>query len=236
MNGWQGPQLDAGPESFWEELHRNLTASTKPPNQRLVEIVESLSPGVALDLGCGPGSDTIWLARRGWRVTAVDISATAVARVEAQAGELGLGDRVTGEQHDLAHSFPTGTFDLVNAQYLHTPFALDRSRVLRTAAQALRPGGLLLVVDHGSIAPWSWNQDPDAHLPTPDEVAAGLDLDPERWQVLHADMPQRLATGPGGQSAMVTDNILLIQHRADPAAGRPDAGAAAGRPDRQGVD
>jgi len=211
MNGWQGPKLDAGPESFWEELHRNLAGSAKPPNQRLVEIAESLSPGVALDLGCGPGGDAIWLAQRGWRVTAVDISATAVARVEAAAGELGLGDRVTGERHDLAHSFPTGTFDLVNAQYFHTPFALDRSAVLRTAAQALRPGGRLLIVDHGSTAPWSWNQDPDTHLPTPDEVAASLDLDPQQWTVLRAEMPQRRATGPGGQTATVADNVLLVQ-------------------------
>ncbi|WP_326552233.1 SAM-dependent methyltransferase [Micromonospora sp. NBC_01813] len=211
MNGWQGPKLDAGPESFWDELHRNLTTSAKPPNQRLVEIAESLSPGTALDLGCGPGSDAIWLAQRGWQVTAVDISGTAVARVEAMADDIGLGDQVTGERHDLAHSFPTGTFDLVNAQYFHTPFAMPRSQVLRSAAQALRPGGLLLVVDHGSIAPWSWNQDPDAHLPTPAEVAAELDLDPEQWQVLRAEMPQRIATGPGGQSATVTDNVLLIQ-------------------------
>ncbi|MFV2018858.1 SAM-dependent methyltransferase [Micromonospora sp. LOL_023] len=211
MDGWQGPQLDAGPESFWEELHRNLAASAKPPNQRLVEIAESLSPGMALDLGCAAGGDAIWLAARGWRVTAVDISATAVERVVAAAHERGLGDRVTGERHDLAHSFPTGTFDLVNAQYFHTPFALDRAAVLRTAAQALRPGGRLLIVDHGSTAPWSWNQDPDAHFPTPNEVADGLDLDPGRWRVLHADMPQRRATGPGGQTAMVTDNLLLIQ-------------------------
>jgi len=211
MNGWQGPKLDAGPESFWEELHRNLAASAKPPNQRLVEIAESLSPGMALDLGCAAGGDAIWLAARGWRVTAVDISATAVARVVAKADELGLSDRVTGERHDLADSFPTGTFDLVNAQYFHTPFALNRAAVLRTAALALRPGGRLLIVDHGSAAPWSWNQDPDAHFPTPDEVATGLDLDPRQWRVLRADMPQRRATGPAGQTAMVTDNLLLIQ-------------------------
>ncbi|WJK37324.1 class I SAM-dependent methyltransferase [Solwaraspora sp. WMMA2065] len=211
MNGWQGPQLGADPESFWEGLHRSLTASDRPTNSQLVETAGALTPGAALDLGCGGGGDSIWLARQGWQVTAVDISATAVARVVAKADELGLGDRVTGERHDLADSFPAGTFDLINAQYFHTPFALDRGRVLRTAALALRPGGRLLVVDHGSTAPWSWNQDPDAHFPTPDEVATGLDLDPRQWRVLRADMPQRRATGPAGQTAMVTDNVLLIR-------------------------
>jgi hypothetical protein len=86
--------------------------------------------------------------------------------------------------------------------------------VLRNAAQALRLGGLLLIVDHGSTAPWSWNQDPDAHFPTPAEIAAGLDLDPEQWPVLRADMPQREATGPGGGNATVTDNVLFLRRAA----------------------
>jgi SAM-dependent methyltransferase len=118
---------------------------------------------------------------------------------------------VTGEQHDLARSFPDGQFDLISAQYLHTPFALDRTRVLRTAAHALRPRGHLLIVDHGSTAPWSWNKDPDTHYPSPGEIAAELALDPDRWSVVRADMPHRRATGPGGQTATVTDNVLLIQ-------------------------
>jgi SAM-dependent methyltransferase len=86
--------------------------------------------------------------------------------------------------------------------------------VLRSAARALRPGGLLLVVDHGSTAPWSWNQDPGTRYPTPTEVAAGLDLDPGRWSVVRADMPRRRAVGPTGETATVTDNVLLIRRTA----------------------
>ncbi|MFF5219409.1 SAM-dependent methyltransferase [Micromonospora sp. NPDC000442] len=198
-------------EMFWERHYRSRRAGAGRPNALLVESVEALHPGTALDLGCGAGGDTIWLAERGWQVTAVDISTTAVDRVRAQADELGHGDRVTAEAHDLARSFPSGTFDLVSAQYLHTPYAMPRDRVLRTAAAALRPGGRLLIVDHGSTAPWSWNQDSDAYYPTPEEVAAELALDPGQWIVLRADMPQRRATGPGGRTAMITDNVLLIE-------------------------
>jgi SAM-dependent methyltransferase len=172
-------------------------------NARLAEIATDLTPGEALDLGCGPGGDTLWLARRGWRVTAVDVSGVAVARLTERARSLGL--RVTVERHDLAESFPAGRFDLVSAHYLHTSF--DRTPVLRTAAQALSPGGRLLVVDHGSIAPWSWRQ--DAHFPTPLEIAAGLDL--EGWRVERADAPRRVATGPGGRTAEVVDHVLLIR-------------------------
>ncbi|MEO3928781.1 class I SAM-dependent methyltransferase [Micromonosporaceae bacterium B7E4] len=198
-------------ESFWEKHYRSRRTWGGRANPMLVETAAALRPGTALDLGCGAGGDTIWLAEHGWQVTAVDISHTAVEQVRARADQLGVGSYVTAEQHDLARSFPAGTFDLISAQYFHTPFPLDRSRILRTATHALRPGGLLLIVDHGSTAPWSWNQDPHAHYPTPGEIAADLDLDPEQWPVLRADMPRRRATGPGGQTATVTDNVLLIQ-------------------------
>lgn len=199
-------------EAFWEQHYRSRRPEAVRVNPLLAETVSLLAPGAALDLGCGAGGDAIWLARQGWRVTAVDISTTAVERVRERARELGIADRVTADQHDLADSFPAGRFDLVSAQYFHTPLQLPRARVLRSAARALRPGGHLLIVDHGSTAPWSWNQDPGIHYPTPTEIAAELALDPGRWSVLRADMPRRRATGPAGESATVTDNVLLVQH------------------------
>lgn len=202
---------DGRAEDFWERHHRSRCPGAARVNPLLVETAAPLDPGAALDLGCGAGGDTLWLARQGWSVTAVDISATAVERIRERARDLGLADRVTAERHDLASSFPAGRFDLVSAQYFHTPFPLTRDRVLRTAARALRPGGFLLIVDHGSTAPWSWNQDSDTHYPTPAEVAADLALDPAHWSVVRADMPRREATGPAGRTATVTDNVLLVQ-------------------------
>ncbi|MGW8724453.1 class I SAM-dependent methyltransferase [Streptomyces sp. NPDC055808] len=198
--------------TYWEDVYAARPVVTDPrPNVRLTEVVTALPPGRALDLGCGNGGDALWLARQGWRVNAVDISAVAVARLTDLARSGGLGDRVTAARHDLHESFPRGGFDLVNAHYLHTPFDLDRSSVLRGAAHALRPGGRLLVVDHGSTAPWSWNQDPDAHFPTPHEVAAGIGADPSAWTIERAEASRRTATGPGGQRAEVTDHILLLR-------------------------
>lgn len=192
--------------TFWDEHYR--TPRTSRVNPLLAEIAGDLTPGAALDLGCGAGGDALWLAGRGWQVTAVDISANAVRRLAEHAQALDL--RLSARRVDLAEDFPEGSFDLVSAQYFHTPFALPRARVLRTAAQTLRVGGRLAVVDHGSTAPWSWNQDPDIHYATPDEVAAELDLDPTRWQVERADTPRRHATGPDGQTATVVDNVLVI--------------------------
>ncbi|CCK24856.1 type 12 methyltransferase [Streptomyces davaonensis JCM 4913] len=198
--------------AFWDGVYAARGVADGPqPNARLTETVADLPPGDALDLGCGNGGDALWLARQEWRVTAVDISAVAVERLAALARSHGLGERVTAVRHDLQESFPSGEFDLICAFYLHTPFDLDRSAVLRSAAHALRAGGRLLVVDHGSAAPWSWNQDPDIHYPSPREVAAEIGLDPDMWTVERADVLRRIATGPGGRTAEVTDHILLIR-------------------------
>ncbi|WP_106401410.1 class I SAM-dependent methyltransferase [Actinocorallia populi] len=201
--------------AFWDGVYAARPATGDPqPNARLTETVTGLPPGDALDLGCGDGGDTLWLASRGWQVTAADISAVAVERLAALARSHGLGDRVTTMRTDLRESFPPGGFDLVCAHYLHTPFDLDRATVLHSAAHALRPGGRLLVVDHGSAAPWSWNQDPDTRYPSPREVAAGIDPAPETWTVERADAPRRIATGPDGRTAEVTDHVLLIRRTA----------------------
>ncbi|WP_030372088.1 class I SAM-dependent methyltransferase [Streptomyces rimosus] len=201
--------------AFWDGVYAARPAAHGPrPNVRLTETVTGLPTGDALDLGCGDGGDALWLAGLGWRVTATDISAVAAERLAALARSHDLGAHVTAVRHDLRESFPPGEFDLVCAHYLHTPFALDRAAVLRTAAHALRLGGRLLVVDHGSAAPWSWDQDPDTRYPSPREVADGIGLDPATWTVERADAPRRIATGPGGRTAEVTDHVLLIRRTA----------------------
>ena len=144
-------------------------------------------------------------------MTAVDVSATALNLVASHATAAGVADRINFERHDLARTFPAGAFDLVSAQYLQSPVEFPRERVPRQAARTVAPGGLLLIVEHASVAPWSWNRDPNTHFPTPEETLALLDLSPGRWRTELLGSPERQATGPDGQSAVVTDNVIAVR-------------------------
>lgn len=204
-------------ERFWEAHYGAQEQRwSGRPNPVLVDVVGSLEPGAALDLGCGEGGDAVWLAQRGWRVTAVDISATALERASALAAAAGVEGLADLRRHDLAETFPSGAFDLVSAQYLHSPIEFPRGRVLKAAAGAVAAGGLLLVVDHGSSRPWAWNHDHrHSDTPSPGEVLSALDLDPGRWRTERLDSPEREAIGPDGQSATVIDNVIAIRRTPD---------------------
>jgi SAM-dependent methyltransferase len=180
---------------FWESHYRNSDPDWgTQPNVVLTDVVTAMAPrpGTALDLGCGHGGDAVWLASLGWRVTAVDVAATALERVASLATARNVADRVITERHDLARSFPDGTFDLVSACYFHTPIEIPRHDVLRRAASSVAPGGLLVIVEHASLAPWSWRHDDHVRFPTPQETLDSLGLNGD-WHPDRVEAPRRSA-------------------------------------------
>ncbi|MCB5178154.1 SAM-dependent methyltransferase [Streptomyces antimicrobicus] len=209
----EGPEGYGSDAEFWDARYRQSDRIwSGNPNGVLVREVEGLPAGRALDLGCGEGADAVWLARRGWQVTGTDISAVALERAAGHAAEAGVADRISFERHDLGASFPTGEYDLVSACFLHSPGDMPRERILRAAAAAVAPGGVLLVAGHGGTAPGHENPHPELHFPTPQEVLADLELPEDGWEVLVcAEHPRTEAEasrpGPG------FDNTLKVRRR-----------------------
>jgi SAM-dependent methyltransferase len=116
------------------------------PNGRLVAEIAGLTPGRALDVGCGEGADAIWLAGHGWGVTAIDVSHVALRRAREAADRAGAAvEWVVGDA--LQIPFPARSFDLVSMQYPALPKAAGEGAV-RTLLDTVRPGGLLLAVYH----------------------------------------------------------------------------------------
>ncbi|MFT3862294.1 SAM-dependent methyltransferase [Micropruina sp.] len=204
---------------FWDGFYAGHThAERGPVGRHLIAEVSGLEPGTALDLGCGEGADAIWLAEQGWTVRAVDASRTALARARAHAVRLGLGERIDFAQHDLGSDFPAGEFDLVSAQFLHSPVAApdERERILRRAGQAVTPGGHLLVVSHWGVPPWHQGLPAVDHpvnlaLQSPEQNRAALQLADGQWEIVRDELDTIELTGPEGQPGARQDHVLHVR-------------------------
>ena len=190
----------------WEERYRDAPAlwsgRVNPP---LVAEVTGLTPGHALDVGCGEGGDVLWLAGRGWQVTGLDWSEVALARAAEHAAAAGVTDRVTWVRGDTdTWQPPVAAYDLVTAHFLH-PTAEQRHALVPRLAAGVVPGGTLLWVGHPYDEERArlWGAD---RFATASEVAA--DLDPGEWELLVA--VQRPRSGDGHHHA---DEVVRARRR-----------------------
>src|SRR5690606_12813115 len=137
-----GEERYSGEEKIWSGR----------PNPQLVTEASRLTPGTALDVGCGEGGDVIWLAQQGWQVTGADFSANGLARAARHAADAGVEERTQWWQVDARDFAPEGrTFDLVTTHFLHPPEG-GMVEVTRRLTEAVAPGGHLLVVGHAPSA------------------------------------------------------------------------------------
>ncbi|WP_226365133.1 cyclopropane-fatty-acyl-phospholipid synthase family protein [Pseudonocardia sp. ICBG162] len=207
-------------EDRWSAAFWDAHYDTRPQiwsgdaNAALVAEAADLPAGRALDVGCGEGGDAVWLAARGWRVDAVDVSPVAVERARAAVERAGWADAVTLTASDLRSDPPAaGVYDLVNAQFLHLP--PDVRRPLYAAlADAVAPGGtLLLVLHHPRDLAAGIPRPPEPEL-FPDEHELAGALDPDRWEVLVADARPRPVTLPDGSTVTGHDAVVRARRRA----------------------
>jgi SAM-dependent methyltransferase len=157
----------------WNERYRAGEQVFDAPAPLVVQFAGSLSPGSALDLAAGPGRNALYLAARGWRVTAGDGSQVAIDLLLTRARERKLSiDARVADLEACEYQVPLEAFDLVLSCYY-----FQRS-LIPGMKSALVPGGLLILIAHLSDA----NQ--PQGTPTrasPGEVRAFF----QDWEMLH---------------------------------------------------
>lgn len=177
------------------------------PNQWLTEVVEKMAPGTAADVGCGEGADSVWLAQRGWTVTALDFAQSALSTGALAAESAGVSQDVTWIPQDLAEWEPEPrSFDLVSVQFFHgDPTA--RKAVHRAAWRAAA-GTLILVGHDRSNASEGHGGPPDENvLYTAEDVVDSLRLEPGHGHVLVAERRARYQDDP---RAVMWDCLIVV--------------------------
>lgn len=201
-----------GDEADWNHLYAGERVWSGNPNGTLVAEAGALTPGRALDVGAGEGADALWLAERGWQVTATDISAHAVARARDEAARRGLSLDVRRSDVNAPAPFGDDTFDLVSLQYGSIKRTPD-DRGLRSLLGAVAPGGTLLVVHHDTAALHA-EVDPATDTRMYDmaayvgvhDIAAALAADADAWEI---EVDETRPRPPGAASGHHVDDIVL---------------------------
>lgn len=189
---------------FWERLwaktldERADQIARRPPNGHLTAEIDGLEPGRALDAGCGHGSESLWLAAHGWRVTAVDFSAAALAQGRSLAEAAGpeIAARIEWVEADLGAWAPEPEcYDLVVSLYVHIAGSVEE--MVGRLAAAVDAGGTLLLVGHQPIDPATGEPTPAAGQVQVSVDAATAALDPGEWELVLAEERPRGAAGSG---------------------------------------
>ncbi len=195
------PKFD---RDFWEQLWSKTLRENadklaqRPPNAHLVSETAGLSPGRALDAGCGHGSNTLWLAAHGWQVTALDFSRAALAHGRSMAESAGadIAARIDWVESDLATwTVKPGAYDLVVCSYVHVAGSVQD--MVRQMANGVAPGGTLFLVGHRPIDPSTGAATAAASQLQVSVEAAIAVLEPNVWELVVAEERPRVVAGTG---------------------------------------
>jgi SAM-dependent methyltransferase len=143
-------------ERRWAQVIREQPemVAGRPPSAYVVDEIDAMGPGRALDAGCGHGAEAIGLAASGWQVTAVDFSPSALEHGRTTAAAVGadVSARIEWIEADLGTwAPPPRRFDLVSCLYVHAARSV-REMVARLAT-GVAPGATLLLVGHSRSTP-----------------------------------------------------------------------------------
>jgi SAM-dependent methyltransferase len=132
--------------SVWYWLPRRPPWDTGVTPPELERFVASTPPGRAIDLGCGTGTNVVYLARRGWTAVGVDFAGRAIAKARRRAREAGVSGQCEFFVGDVTRLFVSGPFDLaLDIGCLHSLPADARAAYVAGLGRVLRPGGTYLL-------------------------------------------------------------------------------------------
>lgn len=200
---------------FWEERwsqalrEHGERVSQRSPNAHLTSELGDLPPGRALDAGCGHGSDTLWLAARGWHVTAVDFAATALSYARSTAEAMGpdIAERVEWVEADLATWRPSpDAYDLVVSLYVHIAGSVEE--MVQRMAIGVVPGGTLLLVGHRPADPATGAATAAAGQVQVSVEAARAALAPEQWDLVVTEDRPRSAASSGVDAVVLARRLV----------------------------
>lgn len=202
--------------SGWDQRYASAELVwSSTPNQWVESICSDLTPGRALDLAAGEGRNAIWLAERGWQVTATDFSSVAVDRIEAlSSARLGRrADALRAVVADATTPQPSvpGGYDLVVICYLQMPTDPWRAALAR-AVEATAPGGHLVIVLHAAqnLSRGFGGPQDLAVLHDPQDVVADLVGLPV--EVTRAELATRRVTDDAGTHEALDTIVVLRRH------------------------
>lgn len=205
-------------EVDWDARYSGERMWSGNPNGALVAEVAEMATGRALDVGAGEGGDAVWLAERGWAVTANDVSSRALARVAGAAEQRGVQIELRHADANALDPFGADEFDLVVAMYASIPRTPD-GRGVRNLLDAVGPGGTLLVVSHDlepmrapiDTATQSRAFDPDAYIRVEDVAAVLADQNESTgWAV---EVHERRPRPEGAASTHHVEDVVLRARR-----------------------
>ncbi|MFH8751944.1 class I SAM-dependent methyltransferase [Streptomyces rimosus] len=200
------PTLAQHTDFDWDGIYRGDGSDTAAPDPLLLAPAESLTPGRALDLGCGAGGNALALAERGWRVTGVDLSPRAIASTRTTACARELDDRIELAVADSATWHPETTYEFALSSYALPPRGPSRTATLTTLATALAPGGALALGEWDEEA-CDWGNPGD--LATLDELTGALTR--HGLQIVRADRrPVPVHQHPGHEQEPTEDHAVIV--------------------------
>ncbi len=178
------------------------------PNRFVAEYLGDVTPGEAIDLAAGEGRNAVWLADRGWKVTAVDFSEVGLTKARRLADDRGVEiETITA---DATTWEPASPVDLVVLAYLQLPSEVQRS-VLRRVADWVRPSGTVFVIAHDRSNVADGHGGPSAEDVCYDVERTTAAL--EALEIDRAEVVERRVDTPDGERVAL--DTLVIAHRAD---------------------